>query len=250
MTRLITIFILTTILFSCSSGQKTKIIEKWVNGKSKIVVSYDNPNDTLTYLREFYFENGMLGTRGKYVNGKKDGLWQWWYDNGHKKDVATISNDLYVGERKHWREDGTLRQVEIITGKCFGDCCDGIITLFYPNGKIQEKWNIKSGLLNGVYEIFYINGQKKSQRIFKDDKENGISMDWDEMGRLTIETTFRLGIEDGPRVEYFKRYNIHGQYINGKEEGEWKYIDSLGKVLRIDIYRDGKLYKEGEKIKI
>lgn len=79
----------------------------------------------------------------------------------------------------------------------------------------------------------------ESQVHFVNDKEEGIAKFWSENGKLSIVKMFHLGVEFGATTEYYENYKVKGQYINGKEEGEWRYIDSLGKVTRIDIYKNG-----------
>jgi antitoxin component YwqK of YwqJK toxin-antitoxin module len=32
-----------------------------------------------------FYKNGQIKSRGKYENGKKVGVWTWWYENGQIK---------------------------------------------------------------------------------------------------------------------------------------------------------------------
>lgn len=130
----ILLFLFLSILLSCQSRSKHEIIEKWENGKNKIVFTYDNSNDTRTYLREYFHKNGILGSRGHYINAKQDGLWEWWYENGNKQDEAALKQGFYIGQRKHWYENGNLKQVE---GYYKADKQDSIWYWYDPTGTVK-----------------------------------------------------------------------------------------------------------------
>ena len=46
--------------------------------------------------------------RGTYVNGKKEGLWTTWYQNGNMKAEGHYRDDLKDGMWVEWYSDGTL----------------------------------------------------------------------------------------------------------------------------------------------
>lgn len=216
------IVIISFVLSSCNSGKTNKIIDKWDNGKNKTVITYDKQNDTLTYLREFYYENGQLGTKGKIVNGKQDGLWEWWYENGKKKDEATISNGKYIGQRKHWREDGTLKQIEIISGQCINDCCDGKIIYYNEKGEKLIEYTQQNGQWNGEGIGYFSNGKIKRKFIYLNGKKNGMNYEYYPNGHISVE----------------------GNYSNDLETGKWTYRDSLGNITGYEIYKEGKVIEK------
>jgi antitoxin component YwqK of YwqJK toxin-antitoxin module len=221
MNRLFTVIIF-FVLFSCNNGQNIKVVDKWENGKNKTIITYDNPNDTLTYLREFYFKNGQIGTKGKFVNGKQDGLWEWWYDNGNKKDEAKISNGAYKGERKHWREDGTLKQIEIISGQCSGDCCDGKVIYYTEKGEKLIEYTQQNGQWNGEGIGYYPDGKLKRKFRYVEGKKQGMNYEYLPNGVIEAE----------------------GNYVDDLEDGKWTYRDSTGKVTGYQFYKNGQIIKK------
>ena len=64
---------LSTILFSCASKQKRLVVEKWENGKEKVVRTYADSNDTLNYSEESFYESGELLYKGHYLIPRLDG---------------------------------------------------------------------------------------------------------------------------------------------------------------------------------
>ncbi|MFH2144347.1 MAG: hypothetical protein ABIJ97_18110 [Bacteroidota bacterium] len=57
--------------------------------------------------------NGNIGMAGTYKNGKKEGDWVWWYENGEKQRITQ-----YVGGEKHgkciWWYNTGVKKSEII----------------------------------------------------------------------------------------------------------------------------------------
>lgn len=214
-------FIFLTILFSCNGGQKQKVIDKWENGMNKLVLTYDNPDDTLTYLREYFYENGKLATKGWYINGKQDGLWEWWYENGNKKDEATINQGLYIEQRKHWFANGKLKLVEIIKGECIGECCDGQIISYYENGQIKDESTILNGVRTGKYIYRYENGQAKKEEYFSEGLKEGKFFEWYKDGTIWVEGFFKAD----------------------KQDSVWSWYDTTGIVESIQLFKEGEFIK-------
>ena len=55
------------------------------------------------------FKNRMGGKKefeGSYKDGKKDGLWTDYYENGQKSSELTYKNDKKDGKWTYWYEDG------------------------------------------------------------------------------------------------------------------------------------------------
>jgi antitoxin component YwqK of YwqJK toxin-antitoxin module len=214
-------FIFLTILISCNGGQKQKVIDKWENGKNKLVLTYDNPEDTLTYLYEYFYENCKLAAKGRYINGKQDGLWEWWYENGYKKDEATIKQGVYIKQRKHWFANGKLKLVEIIKGKCIGECCDGQIISYYENGQIKDESTILDGVRTGKYIYRYENGQAKKEEYFN------------------------VGLKEGKYFEWYKDGTkwVDGFFKADKQDSLWTWYDTTGIVKSIQLFKEGEFIK-------
>ena len=50
------------------------------------------------------WDNGNNSFEGTYMDGKKDGILTWWYENGQKKQEGTEN------EWTHWNEDGSVKE--------------------------------------------------------------------------------------------------------------------------------------------
>jgi sulfatase modifying factor 1 len=57
-------------------------------------------------LRNEYYFSKYPESFGTYKDGKRDGLWTTWYDNGQKKDEGTYKDGKSIGKWTYWYEDG------------------------------------------------------------------------------------------------------------------------------------------------
>ena len=104
------------------------------------------------------FKNRMGGKKefeGSYKDGKKDGLWTDYYENGQKRSVETYKDGRKDGLYTYWHED----------------------VLMYEG-------TYKNGKEDGLWTRWYENGQKMTVRTYKD--EELISQNcWDKDGSET-----------------------------------------------------------------
>jgi len=215
------LLVVVAILCSCTEQGEFAVIEKWDNGSKKVTHTFGDPNDTTTYMRTFFHINGIVGTKGKIVAGKQDGLWEWWYENGNRQDLAHLNMGSYSGERKHWREDGTLRQVEIIEGDCIEECCDGKLIFYNDNGIKLLKYNRKNGNYHGFGYGYHEDGSLERKFYYENGKKKGMSYEY-----------YANGVN-----------RASGMYEEDLEQGKWTYRDSLGIIDGYEYFENGKSIK-------
>ena len=61
-------------------------------------------------LWSFWFENGQMWTGGTYKDGVQDGLWTEWYENGQKRWERTYKDGKWEGKRNSWYENGQKKE--------------------------------------------------------------------------------------------------------------------------------------------
>lgn len=121
--------------------------------------------DSIAYLKKSpdpytgqcygYYENGQKGLRGSYVNGVRDGLWEYWYSNGQKKVEGKYKMGEKTGQWLYW----------------------------YSSGQLRIKANYQNNEMDGINIWYYENGQKKKEAKFR----NGVYLEkteWDEKGNV------------------------------------------------------------------
>ena len=170
--KIISILLISIILFSCSNENKRYHIDETTS-----------PNDTLTYLKsDMSLLNGIVfgefGEFGKYVDGIKDGIHKEWYESGKilLEETYKLGDKNFNGfYRKYWFENGQLMGQGSYTGEYIE---------YYDNGKIAKKGNLMNGKLVGTHKTYYGSNGKLMIEI---DKKNNIMKMWDKKGNLIYE---------------------------------------------------------------
>jgi hypothetical protein len=120
----------------------------------------------LDWLEINFFQ--MTPFEGKFKDGKKDGKWTVWYENGQIRSEGNYYD-----------------------GKPYG-----IWTEWYENGQKKIKSNYKDGnKKDGKWTEWYENGQNKIEGKFKDGKKDGKWTWWHQNGRKWKEENYKDGVE-------------------------------------------------------
>lgn len=124
------VYLLTILLFTACNKTKEVVEQKHEDGSPKIVATY---KDNRIFQQVEYYENGSKKITGEFSeSGKRQGHWQYWYENGNlwsecdykegirhgenivyyengkKRFSGKYDNDKKVGKWSFWKEDGTL----------------------------------------------------------------------------------------------------------------------------------------------
>jgi TonB family protein len=111
---------------------------------------------------EYYFENGQLKDKGNYKKGKREGEWNWYYENGQKMlNVPFYHKGKSTSLETRWREDGSLDY------KCVykKDKLNGESKWYHKNGKVSSVEVHKKGKLVS-YEHLTESGKKVDNPIY------------------------------------------------------------------------------------
>ena len=130
-----------------------------------------------------FYAGKKLASEGKMIGKERDG--EWVYFQKKSKDVMT----------REFYKNGMI---------------EGVVTTYYPNGKITEETNYLKGLKEGANNYYSYDGVLLKKLQYKNDLLQGAARYFDAKGNVIIE----------------------GQYKNGQKHGLWKY------------YKNGQLEKE------
>ena len=105
------------------------------------------PNQEKPYSGEnlcVYLSNGQYYSRGEIKNGLREGKWEYWHENGQKKEERNYINGWERGE-------------------------GGSVIVRYDNGQKRYEWNDnKDGKLDGKSISWNKDGQITSEKNYKD----------------------------------------------------------------------------------
>jgi len=107
---------------------------------------------------------GKTEYEGSYKNGKQDGKWTYWHENGQKSGEVTYKDGKRDGLHTSWHDNG--QKSGEVTWKD-GEL-DGLHTSWHDNGQKSGEVTWKDGELDGRETHWYVNGQKSYEGTYKD----------------------------------------------------------------------------------
>lgn len=145
--------------------------------------------------------------------GRRQGQWIDYHDNGKIKSKGSFVNGFPVGEFIYFNERGVL-------------CAKSV----YSENRIDAST-----------EIYSENGNVVAKGFYKNKKRNGEWQYFDEIQGITILIeTYQNGILDGRWISYYKtgEPQFEGQYKNGVKVGKWITYNPEGGVISVDMHEE------------
>ena len=108
--RYIPLFLVLAFLVSCGEKLDEVVAETHEDGSAKRVQYFKGEGED-RFLRKdlFYYDNGQKRVEGEYnKDGKKDGKWTYWYEDGSKWSEGYFKNGLNHKKRTTWHESGEM----------------------------------------------------------------------------------------------------------------------------------------------
>ena len=152
-------------------------------------------------------------TRGFLRNGKRDGPWMSYHENGQ----------LWIKESY---KDGKK---------------DGPIVRYCSNRQLGHKGTYKNGKKDGPIIGYHCDGGIKVKGSYEDGKKDGPWVQYLKSGHVSEKGSYTDGKKDGPWISYHDngQLNYKGTYKKGKKEGPWVSYHDNGGLADNDHYRDG-----------
>ncbi|MBN8578427.1 MAG: hypothetical protein J0L66_15900 [Cytophagales bacterium] len=138
---------------------------------------------------------------GQLIKGKKNGKWTTTYKNGQLESEESYLNDTLHGRQLIYYPSG---QLYIKRTYLKGKEIDSTIW-YHSNGQINEEmFSDSSGLQQGLFKIYYSNGQASQIAYHKDGKLDGESRSFFDNGQLWDIRKYKLGERVGTWIEFSK----------------------------------------------
>lgn len=176
------------------------------------------------------YEDSQLVEEGDYVNNKKEGIWNQYYNNGKLKSEITYSNNLPKGYAKFYYKNGFISE----EGSWVNNKWEGKYKYYYETGQIAYDWNFVNGKREGNQKYYYENGQLHYDGDWLKGEESGILKEYNEDGQLIADKMYNKGKIDTVASKYYKPLPIKKQEEEQKksdvevQEIEQKSNDPLG----------------------
>jgi antitoxin component YwqK of YwqJK toxin-antitoxin module len=202
---------------------KQTIKDQYADGKTRVereVARFsDNHFEADGFYREFH-PNGKAFAEGRFVRGRREGEWSFWYDNGQLNRKATYQRGQPDGSWEVFRADGTL----------------------------SAKRSFKNGLRHGEWLSYDDSGkQKLSEEHYVDAQRDGAWRVWFPNGKPSQEASFKLGKQHGPAIQWNEKGEkvLELNYADGKLHGTASRLLPNGRRI-VQQFEDGKLVSESK----
>lgn len=121
------------------------------------------------YTFETYAE-GVLKSRTRWVNGKRQGKSTKWYENGIIKEVRSYENNRKNGKHLGYYPDGTKRFEYHFLDSQYHGC----YREWYPDGSPSALRFYKFGVEDGLQKMFEADGSIRANYVVKDGYRYGL----------------------------------------------------------------------------
>jgi len=226
-------------------GEKNGVSEEYEDKTQAVLVRANYKSGKLngkyeTWTRQWTAPYKLVQNKSCTIkDGKKDGPYKEWYDNGKLRYDHNYEMGKFKGVQKNYFDDGKL---EIEANYKEGEL-HGLYKAFYNNGQIKKDAYYQNGDVQGVYKEFYSNGQLIFTSNYVNGKADGLYQEWYENGQIRILSNYDNGkLIDEYRCVYENDKKTQSRATIILPDGGKNIIDSL--------FHEGELTlvkKEGER---
>ncbi len=192
-----------------------------------------------------FTKDGVLIYECNYKDGKLDGRYIENFDSGHPKIIKNYKDDILNGSYEKYYKPG---EPNVITNYKDGKL-DGVCKTYSSNNAIVEQSNYKQGVNDGLC-ITYINPNKKREDTYKNGRIVHMKL---ISGEIVIQendypfngqpSTEKIFFKNG-KLKEIKHYKAPEQENAKKytriKVGEYKLYDLTGKLIKDEVWLDGK----------
>lgn len=228
-----------------------------------------------------YHENGKVKYKGSYEHGNKVGKWEYFYENGEMSEKMNYENDEIHGERISYDENGAVDfKANYFFGKMHGTAYYYIggkndhqreyyyddlveysytkngkqvvvpveketatIEVYWNNGKLARKFDMKNGWYEGKYEKYFMSGKPAGEYTYQKGWQEGKNVLYYENGKVKEEYMYENGLVEGEALLYYSSGQLKEKrvYKLGELHGKVEKFDEKGNLLKVLYYYDNEL---------
>lgn len=171
---------------------------------------------------------------GKYLNGKEEGEWLNYWENGRLKDKTTFKNGQLDGAWESYSPESVLK----LKGNYKNGYKVGEWTSYFNNGRLKEKQHFKVFTHRNVADGMAIMGLKETESDFHGSYEAYSQADF----QIKESGKYYHGLKHGTWTNYYPGGvvpTIVAQYRYGRLHGVFKQFDRYGRLVYEIHYKNG-----------
>lgn len=140
-------------------------------------------------------ERTVLKWKVNFVNGKRDGYYVSFFENGLVEFIVHLRADKMEGKRWCYYKTGELMHVHSYRNGIE----DGMTNTYHVNGQLLERVSYKKGLKNGEFCKYHQNGALMQKGRFRNNNPVGVIRQYDKSGKFEAKEKYKNGKRVGRR---------------------------------------------------
>jgi len=205
--------------------------------------------------QKFYYQNGKISSEGTMRSGKPDGYWKTYFESGNLKSEGNRADFLLDSTWKFYDETGKI----VLTINYKKGLKNGLRVTYLEKEFIAE--NFENDIKQGLTTHYYSDSTIYKTINFVNGKEDGLSKEFGEDGRVITLTVYKKGYvvsrerinrldSEGRKQGAWKFFHANGlvktegKFKNDLKDGYFKDYDEKGKLLTISKWIEGEQQKD------
>lgn len=217
------------LLACCADNLIEEVVEKYDDGKPKIVEFYKKIGEKQELVKEkIFYDTGQLYSEGNYKNGKLTGKWSFYYETGNlmgtgnfHKGEDTLSRD----DESYWYD----MYYEEISDNLTGKIGEWLFYDYYPNNQvnisIQESFE-NNKIISLKKYIYYPNGFTMMNYSINNRNKNGNLIEYYRNKQIKRLINIKDGKFYGENIFFYRNGNLKAKinFINDSDKKKRGYL--------------------------
>ena len=173
---------------------------------------------------------------GTFNHGKEIGIFNFFDDTKAQSIIAT--RNFNTNDNSAYTIFYDQKKNKVSEGKVVNKAYEGEWKYYHRNSKvIMTLENYKSGKLDGIRSVFYLNSKIAEETPYKNGIKEGAYKKYSEKGIVLESVSYKNGEYDGEAVYKDSDDSIvsKGKFSNGKKVGIWQFFQN-GKLTSEDNF--------------
>ena len=206
-----------------------KYTEFWSDGASKFVDG-EYKDNIRTGTRKYYHATGELAREVKLIDGKPDGAWPRFREDGSKEMEVSFKNGKRDGLWKYYSSPEADAKAKKERAKSSDQKAEPKAEVKTdkkspPEVRLVVEGTYKDGRRDGPWITYHPNGQKAAETLMKADRKDGKEQTWFPSGKKMLEAEYKNGLLHGIAT----MWNEQGAVVLTREYKEGKLLPKSAK---------------------
>jgi antitoxin component YwqK of YwqJK toxin-antitoxin module len=224
--------------------------------------SYSMSNGKIDGYYKSWYENGQLELEGQMKADGKVGIWKAYYPSGNKKTLMEMDDNSIVIYHEDYFENGQKKwELRKVSPTKYEETTYNDTTFkkqTFQEFKMSDKTDPPSKVETGLKIEYYSNGQKKSEMPFLDGIKTGEFSEYYANGQLKSKVQYQENMKLGQETSYYSNGQVKSILSYKQKEypsysavmdGEATYYHKNGNLKVKGIYKENERIEEWKYLK-